>query len=143
MGNSKSMEIRLWLSRFLVGAVLLVNLQATLTFIFNPAMHVRGFDMSGALGLAMVRTMGVLFLMWNIPYFFAMINPIKYHISLIEALIMQAIGIVGESYILFLLPKNYVNATSSVERFILFDTLGFVVLLIAFLLIRKFKKMPE
>ncbi len=43
--------------------------------------------------------MGVLFLMWNVPYAVALWHPLRHRISLYEALAMQAIGLLGESLI--------------------------------------------
>ena len=36
-----------------------------------------GLGLEGIIGEQMVRGMGVLFLMWNIPYIFALANPIR------------------------------------------------------------------
>ena len=85
----------------------------------------------------MIRGMGLLFVMWNVPYVFACLNPLKYRVSLIEALIMQAIGLLGETWILF--SSDYQNPliTASVHRFIVFDGSGLVLLLIAYVLTTK------
>ncbi len=96
-----------------------------------------GFGLGGAAGMGMLRALGLLFVMWNVPYIFACVHPIKYKISLIEALIMQAIGLVGETLILF--SGNYRNTIiqASVSRFILFDGMGLALLLLAFTLTRS------
>jgi hypothetical protein len=75
--------------------------------------------------------MGVLFLMWNVPYAVAFMNPIKHRLSLWEAVIMQAIGVVGESLILLGLPPEYGIARQSILRFIVFDLAGLAFLLLA------------
>jgi hypothetical protein len=75
--------------------------------------------------------MGVLFLMWNVPYAVAYINPLTHRLSLWEAVIMQTIGVVGESLILAGLPAENALARQSVERFIVFDLAGLVCLLLA------------
>jgi len=120
--------------RLLIGAVLLVNLQCALVFLARPQAYMAGFGLGGEAGAGMLRGLGLLFVMWNVPYVFACVHPIKYRISLIEALIMQAIGLVGETWIL--LSGNYQSAMiqSSVERFILFDGIGLVLLILAFAL---------
>ncbi|BBB49726.1 hypothetical protein [Pelolinea submarina] len=128
---------RLWLSRLLIGAVLFFNLQCALAFLADPAAYMAGFGLSGAAGAGMIRGMGLLFVMWNVPYIFACLNPLKHRTSLIEANIMQAIGLIGETWILF--SSDYQNPliTVSVMRFIVFDGGGLVLLLIAYFLTTK------
>jgi len=125
---------RLYLARILIGAVLFFNLQCALAFLANPSAYMAGFGLSGEVGAGMLRGTGLLFVMWNVPYVFACYHPIKYRVSLIEALIMQAIGLLGETLILF--GGSYDNAliNTTVLRFIVFDGGGLVLLLLAFLL---------
>jgi hypothetical protein len=52
------------------------------------------------------------------------------------ALIMQFIGLVGESLILFTLPKEHTLLRTSILRFIIFDGSGLVLLAAAFWLVR-------
>ena len=59
---------RLWLGRILIGLVFLWNVQCAVAFLVAPATFAPGFELSGAAGEAAVRGMGVLFLMWNVPY---------------------------------------------------------------------------
>jgi len=127
---------RLWLARALIGLVLFFNLQCALVFLWHPEDYMAGFGLGGAAGMGMLRGLGLLFVMWNVPYVFACVHPIKYRISLIEALIMQAIGLLGESLILFY--GNYQDALirSTVTRFILFDGSGLLLLMLAFALTR-------
>ena len=84
----------------------------------------------------MIQGLGLLFLMWNIPYLAALLDPIRHSTSLVEAVIMQAIGVLGESLLLTRVPQEYINLRASVTRFIVFDGGGLVFLLIA-LFIRK------
>ncbi len=125
---------QLWLVSVLIGIVLFFNLQCALAFLWRPQAYMAGFGLDGEAGAGMTRALGLLFVMWNVPYIFACVHPIKYRISLIEALIMQAIGLAGETWILF--RGNYQSAMiqSSVERFILFDGIGLVLLILAFAL---------
>lgn len=122
----------LWLARILIGAVLLVNLECALAFLWHPQVYMGGFGLSGEAGAGMLRAMGLLFVMWNVPYAFALSHPVKHRVSLTEALIMQAIGLVGETLILF--TGNFQNPaiTDSVQRFILFDGAGLLLLALAF-----------
>jgi hypothetical protein len=126
--------LRLWLSRLLIGAVLIMNLQCAAFFLIFPADYAPGFELSGAVGEATVRGMGVLFLMWNVPYILATLDPLKYRLSHCEALAMQAIGVVGESWILWKLPAGHPAATATITRFVLFDALGLLALAVAALL---------
>ena len=126
--------LRLWFARLLISAVLLMNVQCALFFIVAPADYAPGFELSGAVGEATVRGMGVLFLMWNVPYFVATLDPLKHRLSHYEALAMQAMGVAGESWILWRLPAVHPAATATIARFVVFDALGLLALVIAALL---------
>ncbi|MCC6147130.1 MAG: hypothetical protein IT308_06130 [Anaerolineaceae bacterium] len=69
--------------------------------------------------------------MWNVPYLFAFVSPIVHRVSLYQALLMQSIGLIGESIILATLPTEYQNIRYTAFRFILFDSIGLLTLLIA------------
>jgi hypothetical protein len=84
--------------------------------------------------------MGLLFLMWNVPYLFALYHPVKHFVSLIEAVVMQAVGVIGESALLLALPGEHPQIQASVERFIIFDGGGLVLLLISFIYILQIRK---
>jgi hypothetical protein len=131
------MNKRIYLPRLLIGAVLFFNLQCALAFLADPAVYMAGFGLGGAAGAGMIRALGLLFVMWNVPYVFACVNPLKYRVSLIEANIMQAIGLIGETWILFCVDYSNPLITASVQRFIIFDGSGLVLLLIAFILTNK------
>lgn len=128
---------RICLARMMIGAVLLDNLWCALAFLWHPESYVAGFGLSGAAGQGMLRGMGLLFVMWNVPYAFALYHPVKRRISLIEALIMQAIGLIGETLILLTGDYQDVIIQTTVKRFILFDGMGLVLLGLAFVLTRK------
>ena len=130
----------LWTARSLVGVVTFLNLQAAFLFMLRPQHFFGGFELSGKPGMAMIRGMGLLFLMWNIPYIVALIHPLRHYVSLIEAVIMQAIGVAGESILLATLPQVHPQLHASVMRFIYFDGGGLALLLAAFFLIRSLKK---
>ncbi len=89
------------------------------------------FELSGPPGEAAIRGIGLLFLMWNIPYTVALIHPMRYRISLYEATAMQGIGLLGESLILMSLSPVHRILQSSLSRFIVFDGAGLVLLLLA------------
>ena len=93
--------------------------------------------LGGVPGAAAVRGVGLLFVMWNIPYLVALWNPQKYFLALKLALAMQAIGLLGESYIISTLTTEYATLAASLTRFVIFDGSGLLLLTVAFLLARK------
>lgn len=130
--TSKSQDFRLWLGRGLIALVTAWNLQAALTFTLCPERYAPGFELSGVPGAAAVRGTGILFMMWNVPYLVALWHPHKYHLALGIALVMQIIGLVGESWILLNLSGGHNLLHTSILRFIAFDASGLVLLVIAF-----------
>lgn len=127
---------RLWLARLLIGIVFFFNVQCAVVFLVAPQVYAPGFELAGASGEGMVRGMGILFLMWNVPYAVALWHPLKHRLSLVEAFLMQAIGVVGESLLLLGLEPGHEILRQSVARFILFDGLGLALLLGAVIQIR-------
>jgi hypothetical protein len=124
-------------SRLLILLVAAWNIQAGIVFLVSPQSFVGAYELSGAAGEAAVRGVGVLFLMWNVPYLFAAFDPIRYRLALTLSLLMQLTGLVGESTILSTLTKEHAVLRESILRFIAFDGAGLVLLLIAWLLVRK------
>lgn len=135
--------MRPWIARLLIGLVTAWNLQAALIFIVSPGGFVRAYELSGAAGEAAVRGFGVLFLMWNVPYLFALKDPIRYQLALTFALLMQLTGLIGESYIFSTLGVDHQLLRSSILRFIAFDGVGLVLLAVAYILIKKKKGWAE
>jgi len=125
------------LSQILIAIVLISNLIAAIPFILNPMVFVSGFELSGVPGMAAVVGTGILFLMWQVPYVFALSNPIKRFTSLIEATIMQIIGLLGESLLYTKIDPSFATLRSSIARFILFDGLGLVLLIVAWAIISR------
>jgi hypothetical protein len=124
-------------SRIMIGLVLWINLQCAVSFILTPKRFLSAYELVGIPGETAIMGFGILFLMWNVPYVFATIHPIKNWLSLIEATVMQAIGVFGEAIILFNIPLQHRELYLSVLRFLLFDTAGFVILVSAALILRK------
>ena len=85
----------------------------------------------------MLRGMGILFLMWTVPYWVAASHPVRRRVALGEALVMQAIGLLGESLLLATfapgaLPQPTVLAIrATLLRFIVFDGGGLLALIAA------------
>jgi hypothetical protein len=131
-----NIAIRPWIARLLIGIVTIWNLQSAFVFIFFPTRFVQAYELSGASGEAAIRGFGVLFLMWNVPYLFALMDPVRYRLALIFALLMQSIGLIGESYILSTIAMEHVLLRNSILRFIIFDGMGLVLLVIAWFLVK-------
>ena len=86
---------------------------------------------------------GILFLMWQVPYIFALLHPARFCVSLLQALIMQAIGLIGESILLSTIPANFQLLRGSILRFIIFDGAGVLILLTAVWVIWHQKCWPD
>jgi hypothetical protein len=126
--------MRLWISRLLIGLVTAWNLQAAFAFIFTPSGFVSAYELSGIPGEAAIRGVGVLFLMWNVPYLFALKDPVRHRLALTLSVLMQLTGLIGETYIYFTLPAGHDLLGSSILRFIVFDGVGLVLLVIAWII---------
>jgi hypothetical protein len=131
----------LWAARIFIGIVTFFNLECAVAFLSNPGSFAPAYELTGAVGHAMIRAMGLLFVMWNVPYVFALINPLRHNVSLIEAVVMQAVGVIGETILLLTLPGSHPVLADSVLRFIIFDGAGLILLLIALLITKRVK--PE
>ena len=108
-----------------------------MAFLFWPEHFTAGFELTGTPGEAALRGVGVLFLMWNVPYAVALWHPMRYRISLYEASAMQAIGLLGELLIWLGLAPDHTILRSSLQRFIAFDGVGLVLLCLAVWLVRR------
>ena len=127
----------LWIPKGLVGLVLVSNLYCAALFLLNPASYAPGFELEGAIGSAYVRSLGLLFLMWNVPYLMAAWHPLKHWLSLVESFIMQGMGLAGETLLLTTIPDSHLAIHSSIYRFILFDGAGFILLLAALVITKR------
>jgi hypothetical protein len=127
----------------LIGLVLFFNVQCALVFLISPESFAPGFELQGAAGSGMVRGMGILFLMWNVPYAAALIHPVRWRVSLYEAVIMQAIGLAGETFLLATFPPGHPIISETVIRFIVFDGSGLLLLLLALGLIHRIPSESE
>ncbi|HVP21341.1 MAG TPA: hypothetical protein VMS73_05715 [Anaerolineaceae bacterium] len=120
-----------WAARGLIGLVFVFNVQCALLFLAVPQAYTPAFELSGPVGEGMLRGMGILFLMWNVPYAVALYNPHAHRTSLYEAIAMQAIGVLGETVLLLTFPAGHLTLQDSITRFIVFDGSGLVLLLLA------------
>jgi hypothetical protein len=133
--EKQSEVVKTWIARGLIGLVLLDNFQAALFFLIFPNRISPGFGLTGLAGKAVVQGIGLLFLMWCVPYCIATWDPVKHKVSFIETLAMQTIALVGETILLVLLPAKVPELTSTVQRFILFDGIGLLFLVVAAVLL--------
>jgi hypothetical protein len=128
--------ILIWIARILIGLVIFFNLESAFVFLLNPQDYVSGFGLQGDTGNLAIRGIGLLFVMWNIPYLVAFAHPAIHRISLLEAIAMQAIGLIGETILCLSLSPELAAVQNSLTRFIGFDGAGLISLLFAFACIR-------
>jgi hypothetical protein len=129
--DMKNMRTRIIIGQILIGGVMLFNIQCALLFLTAPDRFLNSFELVGTPGMVMVQGLGMLFLMWNVPYGFALWNPVGNRVSLYEALAMQSIGLVGETTLLMNMAEGHTDLINTGLRFILFDAVGLVCLGIA------------
>lgn len=141
--QSKTPLIKIWISRLLIGTVVFINVMAAVEFMVKPHAYAPGFELEGEPGAAVIQGMGLLFLMWNVPYMVALLQPVKHFVSLIESVVMQAIGVAGESALLLALPGNHPQIESSVTRFIIFDGGGLIFLIAALICVLQERKQSK
>ena len=130
---------RTWIACVLVALVFVINVQCALQFILWPGAYTAAYQVEGASAEAMVRTVGICFLMWNATYPPIIVRPGRYRVLFGVVLAQQIIGLVGESLLLASLQPGLEVLASSIARFIAFDAAGLVLLTIAFLLTRARK----
>ena len=128
--------MKLFKARSLIGVVFFVNIQCAVAFLLWPGRYAPLFELQGSAGEAMIQGMGVLFLMWNVPYGVALWNPIRHRLALFEAVLMQAIGLAGETWIFLSRSSSLVIARAAIARFMIFDALGLLALIAAVWLTR-------
>lgn len=123
---------RVWAARILIGLTTAWNLQCAFAFLRNPQLFAPSFELSGVSGEAAVRGVGILFVMWNIPYLVALGHPLRHRLSLMEAWGMQLAGLAGETWLLTTLPGEHALLRASMQRFIIFDAAGLLALTLAY-----------
>ena len=131
---------RLWLARLLVAAVFAINVQCALQFVLWPDAYVGAYQLEGASAEAIVRSIGICFLMWNATYPPVIVKPERYRVLFGVIIAQQVIGLVGESLLYASLGPGLDVLASSVMRFIAFDAAGLVALAAAFALTLTLKK---
>lgn len=117
-------------------AVLLWNLSAALPFIAKPGIYAWAFELSGTVGAVITRSIGVLLLMWVIPYIPAIHQPVHCRACLGIIIVQQIIGLGGEIWMALTLPAGHPALLGTGLRFIAFDAAGLLLLCSAWLLTR-------
>jgi hypothetical protein len=125
-------RLSLWLARLALGVVFFFNVTCALAFIVRPSAYVYGFEVSGVAGEALVRGMGILFLMWNTTYPLAISHPYRYRWLFAIVLAQQAIGLAGETWMLLALPPGHDALAATGWRFVAFDGGGLMAMAVAF-----------
>lgn len=123
-----------WFARIVVGIVFVVNVWCALVFIFDPATYVAGFELSNVPGRIVVQSFGILFLMWNATYPPVLFDPLGQRTMFAVVLVQQAIGVMGETWLALTLPAGYSTLMTTGLRFMVFDGLGLMLLILAFIL---------
>ncbi|MEA4812974.1 MAG: nitroreductase family protein [Anaerolineaceae bacterium] len=131
----------LWVARAFIGLVMLSNLYAALPFYLFPQRFASAYELSGVPGNTALAGMGLLFLMWQVPFMAALIHPLKNKVSLYELICMQLIGLLGESLLYFRVPAQHALLRQGIQRFIIFDGIGLGFLWLALWLVKKCREM--
>lgn len=120
----------LWAMRIAFALVFVINVQCALSFVIWPASFAAAYELDGVAGNAAVQGIGIAFLMWNATYPAFIVQPKRFDVLGWVILAQQAIGLVGETFLLFSLPAGHDVLSSSIMRFIAFDAAGLVIMAI-------------
>ena len=102
-----------WLARAAFLLVFAINVQCAASFVLWPDVYAPSF-------------------MWNATYPAVIASPLRFRAVAVIVLVQQAIGLAGESWLRFGLPAGHAALSASIERFILFDAAGLVLMAAAF-----------
>ncbi len=128
---------RQWLARAALMAVLLANLSAAIPYVARPADYVAAYELTGTPGEVIVRGLGILFLMWAVPFVPAILQPTRNRVAFTCVLAMQVIGLAGESLMMATLPPGHDTLSATGWRFIAFDGAGLVLLSLGYLVTQR------
>lgn len=126
-----------WATRIAVGTVFLSNMICTFQFLLWPEGYAPAYELSGDIGTAVIRSFGVLFIMWNLTYPVVIWHPEKQRVLFAIVLMQQFVGLVGELCIWAGVQGTHVILSASILRFAVFDGIGLVLMAIAFCLLMK------
>ena len=128
---------RVWAARVAVALVLVSNLSAAIPYLLDPDRYAAAFELNGVAGAAMVRGLGVLFVMWSAAYLPLIAHPDRHPALFGVVLAQQVLGLAGETWILATLPPGQAALVASGLRFVAFDGAGLALLCLAFVLARR------
>ena len=128
---------RQWLARAALMAVLLANLSAAVPYVACPADYATAYELTGTPGEVIVRGLGILFLMWAVPFIPAILQPTRNRVAFTCVLAMQVIGLAGESLMMATLPPGHDTLSATGWRFIAFDGTGLVLLSFSYLVTQR------
>jgi hypothetical protein len=131
---------RLWAARIAVTLVLIANLSAAVPYALDPGRYASAFELGGVAGPAMVRGIGILFLMWCVGYVPVIARPDRHSALFGVILVQQVIGLAGEAWIVASLPPGHDVLSATGLRFMVFDGVGLALLLLALTLVRQRSK---
>ena len=126
-----------WIARIAVGAVFAMNVWCALDFIVNPGAYAPAYELTGVAGQAAVQGLWVAFLMWNVTYPLVIARPSTHLTLYAVVLAQQVVGLVGETVISLSLPSGHTTLAAALERFIVCDGAGLLVMALAFVLVRR------
>lgn len=129
---ARTRRAAVWGVRVAFALVFAINVQCAVSFVLWPDAFAPAYELSGAAGAAAVQGLGIAFLMWNATYPAVIANPVRFRALAVVVLVQQAIGLVGESWLRWGLPAGHAALSASIERFILFDGAGLVLMAAAF-----------
>jgi hypothetical protein len=112
-------------------------LTAAIPYVMAPARYVASFEVDGVGGEALVRGLGIVFLMWQVPFVPVVMNPARFRVCLVCLVAMQAIGLAGESWMLAGLPAGHAALRATGWRFVAFDAAGLAILVVAMLVVGR------
>lgn len=122
-----------WVVRLVFAAVFAINVYCAIQFIIEPQTYIAAYQLEGAGGEAAIRGYGITFLMWNATYPLFIIMPKKQKVLGGIIIAQQLIGCLGEIYILGGVPTiGYETLISATIRFIAFDAVGLIFMVISY-----------
>ncbi len=124
-------------ARIVVGMVFVTNVWCALAFIVDPETFADSFELSGLPGRVVIQSFGILFLMWNATYPIVLLDPITHRALFRIVIFQQAIGVIGETWLILTLPAGHPALWATGLRFIVFDGLGLVAMGIAYLMLSR------
>jgi hypothetical protein len=130
LANRAPSRVALSAARAVVALVCFWNLTAAVPFVLRPSAYLHSFEVAGGgIGAeALVRGLGVLFLMWQVPFLPVIWHPGRHRNCHICVLGMQFVGLLGESIMLFTLPAGHAPLRATGWRFVFFDGTGLLLM---------------